>query len=171
MLDRILSRILGGVVILLAMVIVTVVTVDVALRYLFGGTLAFTEELSRYLMVWVVFLGSALAIRDNSHIRIIVFVSRLQATPKFLVELISDIAILGFCAVVIFEGIRILPAQFQQNTTTLNVSMFWFYLAIPLGCFLMGIFVILRIRRVLGIWQASGERSCEPKIDKSQQSC
>lgn len=159
MLARILTRILEGSVILLATVIVSVVTTDVALRYLFGRSLVITQELSRYLMVWIVFLASALAIHDNSHIRISVLVNRMPATLKFLVELISDISILVFCAVLIFEGIRILPAQFQENTTTLGVTIFWFYLPIPLGSFLMAIFLILKIR------QAFGERASKRKID------
>ncbi|MGC2434623.1 MAG: TRAP transporter small permease [Desulfobaccales bacterium] len=163
MLDRILARILEVLVILLAAVIVGVVTTDVALRYLFGSALVFTEELSRYLMVWVVFLGSALAIRDNSHIRIGVFISRLPAGLKFLAELLSDISILVFCAVLIIEGVRILPAQFQENTTTLGITMFWFYLPIPLGCFLMAFFVLLRIR------QAFADRACERQINKGEQ--
>lgn len=155
--ERILARILEGLVILLATVIVSVVTTDVVLRYLFGRSLVITQELSRYLMVWIVFLGSALAVRDNSHIRINVLVNRLPATLKFIVELFSDISILVFCAVLIFEGIRILPAQFQENTTTLGITIFWFYLPIPLGTFFMAIFLILRSR------QALGERSSKSK--------
>jgi TRAP-type C4-dicarboxylate transport system permease small subunit len=164
-LDRILAHILEGFVILLATVIVSVVTTDVTLRYLFGRSLVITQELSRYLMVWIVFLGSALAIRDNSHIRISVLVNRMPATLKFFIELLSDISILVFCAVLIFEGIRILPAQFQENTTTLPVTMFWFYLPIPLGTFFMVIFLILKIR------QAFRERSGKCKFDHRQPSC
>lgn len=164
MLDRILVRILEGLVIVLATVIVGVVTTNVVLRYLFGRSLVFNQELSRYFMVWIVFLASALAIRENSHIRISVLVNRMPATLRFFVELISDISVLFFCVVLIFEGIRILPAQFQENTTTLHVTMFWFYLPIPLGSFLMVIFLIFKIRG------AFGERS-KRKIDKRQQSC
>jgi TRAP-type transport system small permease protein len=164
-LDRILTRVLEGLVILLATVIVSVVNTDVVLRYLFGRSLVITQELSRYFMVWIVFLGSALAIRDNSHIRIGVLVNRMPATLKFIVELFSDIAIMVFCAALIVEGIRILPGQFQQNTTTLGVTMFWFYLPIPLGSFFMVIFLVGKIRQVIG------ERADKRKSDPRQRSC
>ena len=67
---RLLSRAVEGLIFLGATTIVTIVTTEVVLRYVFMHSLIFTEELSRYLMVWIVFLGSVLAVRDGAHIHI-----------------------------------------------------------------------------------------------------
>ena len=48
-------------------VVTVIVQVEVFLRYLFGKSLYITEDLTRYLMVWVVFLASSLALRENFH--------------------------------------------------------------------------------------------------------
>jgi C4-dicarboxylate transporter DctQ subunit len=56
---RLLSRLVESLIILGASTIVAIVTTEVVLRYLFSHSLIFTEELSRYLMVWIVFLGSS----------------------------------------------------------------------------------------------------------------
>jgi TRAP-type C4-dicarboxylate transport system permease small subunit len=79
---RILSRLIEIAIIIGIAFIVTIVTSEVVLRYVFKHSLIFTEELSRYLMVWIVFLGSALAIRDEAHIRINILVKRLNPTLR-----------------------------------------------------------------------------------------
>jgi len=81
---RFLSRLVEGFVIIGATVLVTIVTIEVGLRYIFGYSLIFTEEFSRYLMVWIVFVGSALAVKDSSHISINVLPKpfKLQADEK-----------------------------------------------------------------------------------------
>ena len=77
---RLLSKLIEVLIVAGATILVTIVTCEVVLRYLFGHSLIFTDELSRYLMVWIVFLGSALAIRDEAHIRINILSRRLPTS-------------------------------------------------------------------------------------------
>ena len=93
---RLLSRLVETLVILIAGIIVAIVTAEVTLRYLFSHSMIFTEELSRYLMVWIVFLGSALAIRDGSHIRIQILVNRLGPRLQQIVKLAAYALIIAF---------------------------------------------------------------------------
>ena len=114
---RLLSRFVEGLIILSATVIVTIVTIEVILRYVFGHSLIFTEELSRYLMVWVVFLGGAIAIRDGSHIRINVLVKRLSVKTRQRVHVVAYGLTITFLAVVTIEGLKILDWKktFRRN--------------------------------------------------------
>ena len=139
---RLLSRFVESLVILLAGFIVTMVTAEVTLRYLFGHSLIFTEELSRYLMVWIVFLSSALAIRDGSHIHIRILVNRLGPRLQKIVQLGAHALIITFLVLVTVEGLKILPRQLQQMCITIDISLFYFYLAIPVGCILMIVFLL-----------------------------
>jgi TRAP-type C4-dicarboxylate transport system permease small subunit len=150
MVFRILSRVIEAAVIGISGVIVAIVTAEVGLRYLFSSSLIFTEELSRYLMVWVVFLGSAIAVRDGSHIRITMVHNRLPARLQRVTGIIANLMALTFLAVTAVEGIRILPKQLRQMPVTFDVSLFYFYLAIPVGCILMMIFIWP------GLWQSFG---------------
>ena len=144
---RMLSRLVETLVILIACIIVAIVTAEVTLRYLFSHSMIFTEELSRYLMVWIVFLGSALAIRDGSHIRIQILVNRLGPRLQQIVKLAAYALIIAFLIFITIEGVKILPRQLQQMCITIDISLFYFYLAIPLGSILMIIFLVPIIRQ------------------------
>jgi len=146
---RLLSRLVESLVILLAGIIVAIVTAEVTLRYLFSHSMIFTEELSRYLMVWIVFLGSALAIRDGSHIHIQILVKRLGPRMQQNVKLASYALIIAFLVFITVEGLKILPRQLQQMCITIDISLFYFYLAIPVGSILMIIFLLPIIRQTL----------------------
>lgn len=147
---RLLSRLVESMVILIAGLIVAIVTAEVTLRYLFSHSMIFTEELSRYLMVWIVFLGSALAIRDGSHIRIQILVNRLGPRMQQIVKLAAYALIIVFLIFITVEGLKILPRQLQQMCITIDISLFYFYLAIPVGSILMIIFMLPVIRQTLG---------------------
>ncbi|UCF92279.1 MAG: TRAP transporter small permease [Desulfobacterales bacterium] len=146
---RILSRLVEITIIIGAAFIVTIVTTEVVLRYVFKHSLIFTEELSRYLMVWIVFLGSALAIRDKAHIRINILVKRLNPKLHKAAHLIAHGLVLTFLVIVAAEGIRILPSQRYQMCTTIDISLFYFYLAIPVGAVLMIVYLLPAIRTTL----------------------
>lgn len=141
MLERLLTRLIEWIVIAVAALIVTVVSVEVLLRYVFGETLYITEELTRYLMVWLVFLGTALAARDGTHIHITVVINKLPVRWRYVCKIVSHLLVILFCSILIIEGAKILPDQFEQTAVTIDVSMFWFYLAIPVGTLLVVIFV------------------------------
>ena len=156
---RLLSRLVESLVILIAGIIVAIVTAEVTLRYLFSHSMIFTEELSRYLMVWIVFLGSALAIRDGSHIRIQILVNRLGPRLQQIVKLAADALIIAFLIFITVEGLKILPRQLQQMCITIDISLFYFYLAIPVGSILMIIFLLPVIGQALvGKSQAGNKR-------------
>jgi len=128
-------------IIVISAVIVSIVVVEVGLRYLFSSSLIFTEELARYLMVWVVFLGSAIAVRDGAHIRISMLLNCLPPLWQRWVTVVAEILTMTFLAVTAIEGMRILPKQLSQIPATFDVPLFYFYLAIPVGSLLMMIFI------------------------------
>ena len=146
---RVLSRAVEGLIVLAATTLVTIVTTEVVLRYGFKHSLIFTEELSRYLMVWIVFLGSALAVRDGSHIRINFLIKRFNQRNQKWLRLSAHILTLGFLVFVAIEGIKILPRQLYQMCITINISIFYFYLAIPVGSILMIIFLLPTFKDIL----------------------
>ena len=146
---RLLSRLIEGLIILGAGTIVTIVTTEVILRYLFSLSLIFTEELSRYLMVWIVFLGSALAIRDGAHININALIKRFNPHVQKYMHLAAHGLTLIFLVVITVEGLKILPRQLYQMCITINVSLFYFYLAIPVGSILMILFLLPAVKKIV----------------------
>lgn len=127
------------------------VPVEVFLRYLFGKSLYITEEFTRYLMVWVVFLASSLAIRENAHISIGILVNRFQGRSRAWLDLLSLACLLFFLIFLMIEGIIILPYQIDQIIPSLEIPIFWFYLAIPVGCGLMILNLLPKVWETLKI--------------------
>ncbi|MFB3816848.1 MAG: TRAP transporter small permease [Candidatus Methylomirabilales bacterium] len=166
MLLRIVNRATAAVTIVLLAAMTVLVAVEVVLRYGFGKSLYVTEELSRYLMVWVVFLASGLAIRDNAHISIEILANRFRGRARAWYDLAALLFFLAFLAFLVLEGVVALTFQMEQIIPSLNVAMFWFYLAIPVGGALMILNLLPRawrdVRIILGREQPAEAAAGKP---------
>ena len=120
------------------------IVVEVILRYGFSSSLIFTEELSRYTMVWVAFLGGVIALRDGAHVATGGIGDRFGPTVGKIASLVADGLALLFLLTLTWASIQTLPNQRDQYTITLNISIFWFYLAIPVGAVLMALVIVGR---------------------------
>jgi C4-dicarboxylate transporter DctQ subunit len=164
---RALNKTIEVLTILLLSIITIIVPVEVFLRYCFGMTLYITEQLTRYLLVWVVFLASSLALRENSHISIEIIANRLHGKGRLIVNLVAQIVLVTFLAFLVTEGIIALSFQKDQIVPSLRISIFWFYLAIPVGSFLMILNLLPRIWKILK--NLSGSTPTEPADENASQ--
>jgi TRAP-type transport system small permease protein len=76
---------------------------NVVLRYGFNSGIAVSEELSRWLFVWMTFLGALVALKENGHLGTDMLTSRLGRTGKRLCMAASQLLMLG-CTVMLFQG-------------------------------------------------------------------
>lgn len=67
---------------------------NVVLRYAFNSGITWSEEVSRFLFVWLIFLGAILAFKDNEHLGVDSFVKKLPMAGKKVVYIISNIVLL-----------------------------------------------------------------------------
>ena len=108
-------------------VMVALVFGNVVMRYAFNSGFTVSEELSRWLFVWLTFLGAVIALRDNAHLGTDMVVSRLGPKAKRLFMGLSLLLML-FCLWLIFIGTY---DQFLVNkdseSPVMEVSMGWFY--------------------------------------------
>jgi TRAP-type C4-dicarboxylate transport system permease small subunit len=129
-----------------AMAVVSVVVMaEVILRYTLGETLVVTEELSRYLMVWIAFLGSVLLMRERGHIAAAGLAGWFGPLGRRVIAVVADLLSLVFLLTLTWAGLQTLPGQLDQYLTTINIPIFWFYLAIPVGSGLMAFVVVARL--------------------------
>lgn len=125
---------------LAVMVLMAAMVVDVLLgvffRYVVQDALTWTEETARYIMIWMGFLGTGLALREGSHVAVEFFLERTSgAGRRGLVALVRTLGLLFLVSVVV-AGMVLLPRISSQSTPVLAISMMWPYLAIPVGCLL-----------------------------------
>lgn len=79
------------------------VLINVVLRYGFGTSVMATDELSRYLFVWMTFLGAILACVDDAHVDVRIVVDKLPVRMRELVNAIG-LAAMVFCCGLLLVG-------------------------------------------------------------------
>src|SRR5690606_19073778 len=140
-LDLFVSRseeILIGVLILTASVILFA---NVVARYVFNAGFPWAEELVRYQIVWMVFLGASVAARQGIHIGVDILIKLSPPPLAKLIELVVHAIAVVFCGFLVFYGAQLIEQTFAfgQVSPALQLPMWLVQLAIPVGAALMGI--------------------------------
>ena len=126
-----------AVVVVVFATIVIVVFGQVVSRFLFNAPFSWSEELARYLQVWLIMLGSAACLRKGLHLTVDYAIHSLPQGTKRNLHLLSLAAILFFLGVVFVSGISLIAATLNQRTPALQIPIWVVYLAIPVGSMLM----------------------------------
>ena len=120
-----------------------VVIVQVFSRYIFNFSFVWAEELVRYLMIWMVMLGSALVQSKNEHIRIDFFPMLAGARGRRVMEFFFRLATLIFLVIITYKGFKVSYFNRLFESSGLRISMLWPTLAIPLGAISIGSYTII----------------------------
>ena len=123
-------------------VLVADVFLGVFSRCVMHATFQWYDEVARLSFVWMIFLGAAVAVRRGAHFRLSILVDRLRPAARRRVELVVTLIVIAFAAVLVAGGIAILPVARRQVTDALEISMVWFYGALPVGGALMILFAL-----------------------------
>lgn len=103
-------------VVLILATMACLVFLNVVLRYGFNSSINVTEEVSRYLFVWLTFLGAILAFSDNQHVSVTMLTDKFSPLKRHMLRLLTD-GIMLFCCYLIVQGGWI---QFQLNINNLS---------------------------------------------------
>lgn len=150
--------------------LVALVSANVFARYVLEIGILWTEEVSRLLFVWVVFLGSYVALRRKAHMAIDILVERLAPAARDRLVLASRLVVLLFLIVIAWAGGRLVLAtvEFGRVTPILGISAAWAYLSVPTAAVLMAIETVAGIaaawpfRAQGAIRPAAGMHEVEP---------
>jgi len=104
-----------------------------ALTRSLGNPLIWTDELSRFLMVWLAVFGWIVASRKRIHVRIRFFQDRLPTRAHKAVEIAIQGAITLFGALVATYSFGLIGKNLDLDATTLPISMAWMYASMVLG--------------------------------------
>jgi C4-dicarboxylate transporter, DctQ subunit len=134
--------------------------VNVVLRYWLLAPISWAEELTLYIMVWIVFIGSSVAIRTRGHIAIDLLPLVLSPAGRRRLAIFIALAALAFLAVFFHYSLQHTQRVrgTGQLTPVMQAPMWLAYLAMPAGTALM----ILRTCQVL--WRVVRERADDGKF-------
>ena len=129
-------------------VMVVMVFGNVVLRYGFNSGIISSEELSRYLFIWITFLGAIIAFRENAHLGLDTVVRLLPSSGKKVFFAVSNVLMFG-CCVLMFYGTW---KQQGINATTLSpvteTPMSWVYGVGYLTSVAMGLMILGKLVRL-----------------------
>lgn len=125
------------VVVALMAAMAVLVFANVVSRYVLNYSIIWVEEVTRYMMVWVGFVGSGLVLRYGAHIAVDVFQDLLPLRAAQLVRVLVVLVLAGAFAAMTWLGVQYVRFAWDQETPVLNWNFGAVYLAIPIGSALM----------------------------------
>ena len=130
--DQIVERVL----ILILVVMVFNVLWQVFTRFFTSSPSAFTDELARYLMIWLGILGAAYVAGKQEHVAIDFFVKKLKHSQRTKIDLFVRISILSFALFgMVVGGGRLvyITYKLEQNSPSLQIPLAIVYAIIPIS--------------------------------------
>ena len=115
-----------------------------------------TEEMARFLFIWMVMLGAMVGIRDGSHFDVDVW-PELKPRANALLRIVSNVFVLVFALVFIWYGIKFVQFGWSQTSELADLPMAWIFVAWPLAGFTWILFLGPRFRADLRAFVAEYE--------------
>lgn len=114
------------------------VLAEVVSRYVFSFSIAWGQELAETLIVWVTFIGAAVAMLRAEHMAINILYNSLKnkALAKIFI-LVANLTVFFFLACSVYSGTELVRRTWEMKTVTMEIPAGVLYLAFPVGCALM----------------------------------
>lgn len=133
---------------------VLVVFSQVIWRFVFNDPFPWSEELARYLQVWIILLTSTVCIQKSKHLAIDYLTYRLSFKLQRLFKLISMLGITSYILVVIIFGIQFIVLVGAQKTPALQVPIGLIYSAFPIAgihMFFESLIIMIKVKNARSI--------------------
>jgi len=136
---------------LLFVVMVILVFLQVYTRFLTDNSITWSEELSRFVMIWMIFLASTLTFRTNSHIAVDNVVKLFPSKIRVFIEVVAHLFMLAFIAVVLWGAFIVIPTTAIQTSPSNNIVMAYVYISIPISMAIIALEVLKRLYNMIHI--------------------
>lgn len=129
-----------------------VILLQVFFRYVLGAALTWSEEVARFMMVWMTFLIAPVAYRHGINVSLDFFASRITGRVKALLTIALNLLVILFLAIFFFESFGLIERGLKLKASTLNIKMAYIYMVLPVSFFLMFLIAIELIgRSIMGL--------------------
>jgi len=148
---------------MLLVVTVAILVVPVAIQILsrhtpWVPTWIWTEEMARFLFVWMIMIGSMVGIRDGAHFDVDLW-PELAPRANAALRVVADLFVLAMALVFIWYGIRFVQFGWDQTSELAELPMVWIFIAWPLAGFTWVVFLgerfLANLRLIAGTAKAA----------------
>jgi len=150
---KIIDKTLGWVMVVLMAVLVIDVVWQVTTRYVLGSASSYTEEIARYLLIWIGLLGSAFAYRKNLHLAFDYFSEKVTGRRKKWLGYFIHTLIALFSLMVLVVGgsyLVLLTWELNQVSAALQIKLAYIYSVLPLSGLLIILYAVSFISDIAG---------------------
>ncbi|PIE64790.1 MAG: hypothetical protein CSA26_06275 [Desulfobacterales bacterium] len=137
-----IDRFSRGFILIIMVVMVSVISLQIFCRYVLNSALIWPEELTIFLMAWMTFVGSAIALRDWEHIGIDFFVGKLSTKHRNITNIAVKLLVMFFVVFLLFTGIFLVGSSSHMISEALRISLVWPRLSVPVGASFMLVHII-----------------------------
>lgn len=122
---------------------------NVVLRYAFNSGLVFSEEISRFLFMWLTLIGALVVMRDRAHLGMSMLVNRMGLTGRKISRFFSDVGSL-ICCVLLTDGAwKLLVIVLNERSPVTGISMGWVYSSLLVCSGGMCVLLLISLFRLL----------------------
>lgn len=115
---------------------VGIIFFQVIMRYVFNNSLSWSEELGKFLFVWISWIGIGIGHRRKEHIKITLLVDKLPYKLNKAAEALTELILIVICGVTLYYGFTMIGIQMNVPYAGIKISTAWGYLSVVLGCML-----------------------------------
>ena len=134
-------RLLNALLVVTVAILVVPVAIQILSRHTdFIPSWIWTEEMARFLFVWMIMIGSMVGIRDGSHFDVDLW-PELAPRANALLRVVADLFVLVMALVFIWYGIRFVQFGWDQTSELAELPMVWIFIAWPLAGFTWVVFL------------------------------
>jgi TRAP-type C4-dicarboxylate transport system permease small subunit len=123
--------------------LLVIVSIQIITRILpFLPHFLWTEEIARFLLVWVIFLGAAIGVREGTHFTVSILPDATSKVVSMIWELAVLIGMTTLSAIFTYRGIKYAKVMIWDISDIAQVSMIWVGAAIPVFGILSLLFLV-----------------------------
>lgn len=121
----------------LATALICVVFINVANRFFFHNNIAWSEELSRFLFIWLTFLGSVLVNANYGHMNLDVIVTALPKKGGYILQTFATAITAAIFGALTYGGYVVVAKNIDWKSSALRVPYGYVYMIVPICFFIM----------------------------------
>lgn len=124
-----------------------IITYNIILRYIFDSGIVWAEEATRYIIIYIVMIGSSYAIAKEEHISVTLLNQTSIKWISHVMYVFQNLVSLVFTVLFSYYGIQLLQMLMSTNqlTPALQIPIWWIYAAMPIGMTMMSIRYVLKL--------------------------
>ncbi len=142
---RFIKNLPEGILVLLMSIVMLDMMALVFSRYALRHAFFWAEEIGSYGLIWITFIGSAVAVKRKAHFSMPLFTERLTPSSRQILDILLSALILVVAIILIVTGSILTRMGLASESPALNIPMYYVNMGAPIGGVLIAIYAIMEI--------------------------